>query len=93
MGTTVTDDAKISEEEFQKLLSLLHAFKDEAQSRAIHPRAAIFVCGMLAGVIGDALVEDDMLTAADAKAKLHETFNEGLNFMMDHDHSGPGVLQ
>lgn len=88
----MSDERKKLAVDYQKLTDLLSAFKDAAQSREVHPRAAVFVCGMLAGIIGDSLVEDDVLSAADAKDTLRGTFNEGMDFVMDQDHT-PGVLQ
>lgn len=77
----------------QKLMELMNTFKHTAQSLGIHPHATVFASGMLAGLIGVALVEDQDYLPEDAKTALRATFSEGIDFIMDAPRASPGVAQ
>ncbi len=83
----------MTDDRMNRVYDLMRAYKDTAQSMGIAPSVAIFACGMLAGLIGETLIEDDLLPASEAKQRLLDTFNDGLTFIMDRSQPATGAVQ
>lgn len=74
-----------------QIKEFIDEFMRTAQHLKLTPRETVLACGMFAGTVSNALVDDGAYTRAGALDALRDTFNEGMALMI-HDINGDDIV-